>query len=108
MPRPPSFAPSSSSASLLRISRPLRIGQPIVPQCLVARRYASKGSKDESEGLSFKGQLYESTHERVLKEKAERAKYSAIRDARPQGVSSQLLGWGLGMWHNQFIRENQY
>ncbi|TID26313.1 glycolate oxidase subunit GlcD [Venturia nashicola] len=97
MSRPTTLLPMSYPASLLRTSRTLPIRQPIASQCLKARRYASKDTKNETRGLSFKGQLYESTHERVLKEKAERAKYAAIRDARPQGYSGQVLGWAMGV-----------
>lgn len=42
----------------------------------VGRRYASE------EGSSFKGQLYESTHQRLLRERAEQARFAEVREAR--------------------------
>ena len=48
-------------------------------QCLGRRRYASeeKPSSDD-----FKGQLYQSTHERLQRERAEQARFAEHRDAQ--------------------------
>ena len=45
------------------------------------RTYASQPAEEKS----FKGQLYDSTHQRLLRERAEQARFAEIREARRPG-----------------------
>lgn len=45
------------------------------------RSYAS----ETDNGKSFKGQLYDSTHQRLIRERAEQARFAAIREGRKGG-----------------------
>lgn len=52
-------------------------------------RYAST-EQNPGEGRSFKGQLYESTQARLIKERAEREQYSKNRNESSGGKNSAL------------------
>ena len=56
----------------------------------IGRRWYASGEKEERE--SFKGQLYQSTHERVQREKEQEARFAQHRDAeRASGSSFGLV-----------------
>lgn len=56
-------------------------------QAIGRRWYAQE--KDERE--TFKGQLYQSTHERVQREKEEQARFAEHRDAERSGSAGGLI-----------------
>ena len=58
------------------------------------RRFYASGDREERE--SFKGQLYQSTHERVQREKDEQARFAQHRDAERASSGSFGLVIPLG------------
>ena len=60
-----------------------------LPQLVARRGYASS---DKEERESFKGQLYQSTAERVDRERAEQARFAQLREQQKAARGPQ---WGL-------------
>ena len=61
----------------------------------ISRRWYASDEKEERE--SFKGQLYQSTHERVQREKADQERFAQHRDAQKASGSSFGLVIPFGM-----------
>jgi hypothetical protein len=76
-------------------------------QCLtIPRRFASTEEKGPVE-RSFKGQLYDSTYERLQREKAEQARFAALRAGKPRGPADRLYPIIVGMFiHYVSMRES--
>lgn len=80
-------APSSALLSSLRTSSSR--SQFCLRSPATRLRYAST-EQNPGEGRSFKGQLYESTQARLIKERAEREQYSKNRNESSGGKNSAL------------------
>jgi D-lactate dehydrogenase (cytochrome) len=72
----------------------LRLAQ---SQC---RRFHGSPPRQE-EKLSFRGQLYESTAQRLARERAEEARFAATRDAAGNSTL-RLFATTFGMWDIEF------
>lgn len=78
---------------LQQLSAPLRRRvQPGQAQCVARRWYAEeKGDRE-----SFKGQLYQSTHERVQRERADQERFARHREAEKASSGSSALAASIG------------
>ena len=54
----------------------------------IGKRWYADGQQQERE--SFKGQLYQSTHERVQRERADEKRFAEYREARKSGSSLSI------------------
>ena len=94
----PRRVPSAALLSSLRTSSSL--SQFCLRAPATKLRYAST-EQNPGEGPSFKGQLYESTQARLMKERAERERYSKNRNESSGGKNSaltfgaQIYSWGV-------------
>lgn len=64
------------------------------------RCFATEQRKQEEERESFKGQLYQSTHERILREKEDQARFAQHREAEKaaRGNSGLIIPVGRQEW----------
>lgn len=73
---------------------PTTLLQPTTTQSIIAARsYAAPAGKDEKEGgnASFRGQIYQSTNERVQRERAEEERFARYREAQKSRSSAGIV-----------------
>lgn len=88
----------SRAATPSRILRRQLLQRPAVQQQLLGRRcYAADAKKEKEERETFRGQLYESTSERVTRDKAEQARFAEYRETHKARSSPAWLV-PFGMW----------
>lgn len=87
--------------SIAHVERTQPLGRVMAKAPRAAKRVGHRGYASESEGKSFKGQLYDSTAQRLQRERADQLRFAEIRAAQkgsggspvwmvPLGISSKL------------------
>ncbi|KAI5252460.1 FAD-binding domain-containing protein [Aureobasidium subglaciale] len=70
------------SKSIARVESMQQLGRTAAKAPRAARRVGNRGYASESEGKSFKGQLYDSTAQRLQRERADQLRFAEVRAAQ--------------------------
>jgi D-lactate dehydrogenase (cytochrome) len=82
----------------IRAERLQQLGGATTKTSRTARRVGQRGYASESEGKSFKGQLYDSTAQRLQRERADQLRFAEIRAAQKGSGGSPIWMVPLGIF----------